>query len=58
VGINPPASTFGLVLSDAIKYWRADPAYLMIPCAMLIAIVLALNLLGDAVRDALDTKAE
>ena len=58
VGINPPASTFGLVLSDAIKYWRADPAYLMIPCAMLISIVLALNLLGDAVRDALDTKSE
>ena len=46
------------MLSDAIKYWRADPAYLMIPCGMLIAIVLALNLLGDAVRDALDTKAE
>lgn len=58
VGINPPASTFGLVLSDAVKYWRADPAYLIIPCAMLISIVLALNLLGDAVRDALDTKAE
>jgi peptide/nickel transport system permease protein len=58
VGINPPASTFGLVLSDAIKYWRADPAYLIIPCAMLIGIVLALNLLGDAVRDALDTKSE
>jgi peptide/nickel transport system permease protein len=58
VGINPPASTFGLVLSDAIKYWRSDPAYLIIPCAMLISIVLALNLLGDAVRDALDTKTE
>ena len=58
VGINPPASTFGLVLSDAIKYWRSDPAYLIIPCAMLIAIVLALNLLGDAVRDALDSKSE
>lgn len=57
VGIQPPASTFGLVLSDAVKYWRVDPAYLLIPCIMLIAIVLALNLLGDAVRDALDTKA-
>jgi peptide/nickel transport system permease protein len=58
VGINPPASTFGLVLSDAIKYWKSDPAYLIIPCAMLISIVLALNLLGDAVRDALDSKSE
>lgn len=56
VGINPPASTFGLVLSDAIKYWRTDTAYLLIPCIMLITIVLSLNLLGDAVRDALDAK--
>lgn len=58
VGINPPASTFGLVLSDGIKYWKSDPVYLIIPSAMLVTIVLALNLLGDAVRDALDTKAE
>jgi peptide/nickel transport system permease protein len=57
VGVQPPASTFGLVLSDAIGYWREDPAYLLIPCAVLIAIVLSLNLLGDAVRDALDPKA-
>ena len=57
VGVQAPASTFGLVLSDAIAYWRDDPAYLLIPCIILIAIVLALNLLGDAVRDALDPKA-
>jgi peptide/nickel transport system permease protein len=56
VGINPPASTFGLVLADAIKYWRTDTPYLLIPCIMLIVIVLALNLLGDAIRDALDAK--
>ena len=57
VGVQAPASTFGLVLSDAVGYWRDDPAYLLIPCAILIAIVLALNLLGDAIRDALDPKA-
>ena len=57
VGVQPPASTFGLVLADAIGYWRNDPAYLLIPSVILIAIVLALNLLGDAVRDALDPKA-
>jgi ABC-type dipeptide/oligopeptide/nickel transport system permease subunit len=57
VGVQPPASTFGLVLADAIGYWRNDPAYLLIPSVILICIVLALNLLGDAVRDALDPKA-
>jgi len=58
VGIQPPASTFGLVLSDSVKYWQTDPAYLIIPSAMLVIIVLALNLLGDAIRDAIDPKAE
>lgn len=57
VGVQPPASTFGLVLSDAVGYWREDPAYLIIPSVLLIAIVLSLNLLGDAIRDALDPKA-
>ena len=57
VGVRPPASTFGLVLSDAVGYWRNDPAYLLIPSLILISIVLALNLLGDAIRDALDPKA-
>ncbi|CAN2185147.1 DppC ABC-type dipeptide/oligopeptide/nickel transport systems, permease components [Candidatus Nanopelagicaceae bacterium] len=57
VGVQAPEATFGLILSDAVSYWKNDPAYLLIPCLILIAIVLSLNLLGDAVRDALDPKA-
>jgi peptide/nickel transport system permease protein len=58
VGIQAPASTWGLVLSDAVSYWKADPTYLITPCVMLVIIVLALNLLGDAIRDAIDPKSE
>jgi peptide/nickel transport system permease protein len=57
VGIQAPETSFGLVLADAVSYWRDDPSYLVIPCLILIAIVLSLNLLGDALRDALDPKA-
>ena len=57
VGVQAPGSSFGLVLSDAVEYWRSDPAYLLIPSIYLIIMVLALNLLGDAIRDALDPKA-
>jgi peptide/nickel transport system permease protein len=46
-----------LILSDGVGYWRDDPAYLLLPCFILILIVLSLNLLGDAIRDALDPKA-
>lgn len=56
VGVQAPEATFGLILSDAVSYWKNDPAYLLIPCLILIAIVLSLNLLGDAIRDALDPK--
>lgn len=57
VGVQAPGSSFGLVLADAVGYWRSDPAYLLIPSIYLVVMVLALNLLGDAIRDALDPKA-
>jgi ABC-type dipeptide/oligopeptide/nickel transport system permease subunit len=46
------------MLGDSVKYYRADPTYLFIPGAALIILVLAFNILGDAVRDALDPKAD
>lgn len=58
VGVQAPGTTWGLILSDAVTYWQQDPAYLIIPSAMLIIIVLALNLMGDGIRDALDPKAD
>lgn len=57
VGIQAPGSSFGLVLADAVGYWRSDPSYLLIPSIYLVVMVLALNLFGDAIRDALDPKA-
>lgn len=48
--------TWGSAIRDAEPWWRADPAYLWQPVIGLIVLVLALNLLGDALRDALDPK--
>jgi peptide/nickel transport system permease protein len=36
---------------------KVVPIYLFIPGAVLITLVVAFNLFGDAVRDALDPKA-
>ena len=58
VGVQAPASTWGLVLSDSVSYWQQDPAYLLIPSIMLIIVVLSLNLFGDGLRDALDPKSD
>jgi peptide/nickel transport system permease protein len=58
VGVQAPASTWGITLDDAQNYWQQDPIYLIIPTAMIILVVLALNLFGDGLRDALDTKSD
>lgn len=58
VGVQAPATTWGLVLADGVNYWSKDPAYFLIPALSLVLIVLALNVLGDAIRDALDPRAD
>jgi peptide/nickel transport system permease protein len=58
VGVQAPAATWGLVLNDASNYWQRDTWYLIIPAAMIIIVVLALNLFGDGLRDALDSRSD
>jgi peptide/nickel transport system permease protein len=58
IGVQPPAATWGLLISDSIKYVISEPTYFIIPSLSLILVVLSFNLLGDAVRDALDPKSE
>lgn len=58
VGVQAPGTTWGLLLADGVNYWAEEPIYLLIPAVMLIIVVLALNVLGDAIRDALDPKAD
>lgn len=58
IGVQPPAATWGLLISDSVKYIISEPTYFVIPSLSLILVVLSFNLLGDAVRDALDPKSE
>lgn len=58
LGMLPPASSWGAMLGDSVRYYRADPTYLFIPGVALIILVLAFNVLGDAIRDALDPKTD
>ena len=39
-------------------YWRSHPALVIYPALCLSLTVLALNFLGDALRDALDPRSE
>jgi peptide/nickel transport system permease protein len=57
VGVVPPAVTWGKMLGDSVNYFTVIPTYLFIPGTLLFLVVLAFNIFGDAVRDALDPRA-
>ncbi|MGA8113748.1 MAG: ABC transporter permease [Actinocatenispora sp.] len=54
VGLIEPTASWGRTIADATNYYASDPLYLWIPAASVLVLVLCLNLLGDAVRDAFD----
>ncbi|MFK0074426.1 ABC transporter permease [Arthrobacter woluwensis] len=59
VGVKDPTPSWGQMLNAAQQgnWYLNDPWFLAVPSIALIITVLAFNLLGDAVRDALDPKS-
>ncbi len=57
VGVQPPTPSWGKTLSDAVQWAPVDPMYMVVPGVILFITVLAFNLLGDGLRDALDPRA-
>ncbi len=45
------------MLRDAVTYYEVDPAYMIVPGLAIFVTVLAFNLLGDGLRDALDPRS-
>jgi peptide/nickel transport system permease protein len=56
VGVKPPTASWGQMLSSAVSYYNADPMDIIVPGLAIFITVLAFNLFGDGVRDALDPK--
>jgi ABC-type dipeptide/oligopeptide/nickel transport system permease subunit len=48
--------SWGQTIDTATKYWEVYPLYLWEPVLGIAVLVVALNLLGDAIRDAFDPK--
>jgi peptide/nickel transport system permease protein len=57
LGQQPPAPSWGSMLNAAQRYLVQAPWMAIYPGLMIFAIVMALNVLGDALRDALDPRA-
>ena len=56
VGVAPPMPEWGAMLSDGRPYIRSAPWLCIFPGLAIMVTVLALNLMGDGLRDALDPK--
>ncbi len=56
IGIQPPGYTWGLLIAKSTRFVMAMPTFFLITTTTLVMVVLAFNLLGDALRDALDPR--
>ena len=56
LGIQPPTPSWGNLLTNAQNYVISAPFLAIIPGVMILITVLCVNVLGDALRDALDPR--
>lgn len=57
LGVQPPQASWGSIIRDGARYLLVAPHMVLVPGVMLMLVVLAVNLLGDQLRDWLDVRA-
>lgn len=57
VGIRPPTPSWGGMLSEATHWFQIAPNFMLFPGLAIFVTVLAFNLFGDGLRDALDPRS-
>lgn len=58
IGVREPTPSWGAMLTSARTWFRPDPMYVIVPSLCIFATVLAMSLLADGLRKALDPRAE
>jgi peptide/nickel transport system permease protein len=58
LGVQPPEASWGAMIRDGTRYMLVAPHMVMAPGMAILAVVLSVNLLGDRLRDKLDTRTE
>lgn len=56
IGISPPNCSWGILCKEGIQYLRIYPHEVMIPAFFVCTTMLALNLLGNGLRDVVDPR--
>ena len=57
-GVQPPNPSWGTMIGDGVRLMPSALHLTIVPGVMLVLAVLALNIFGDGVRDALDPRAQ
>jgi len=57
-GVQPPNSSWGTMITVGVDLLRIQPLLAIAPGFMIMLTVLALNIVGDALRDALDPRGK
>jgi peptide/nickel transport system permease protein len=57
VGVRQPTASWGGMLSTAIETYTIDPTFMIVPGMAIFLTVMAFNLFGDGLRDALDPRS-
>ena len=58
IGVQPPNASWGTIIQDGQNLLYSRPVVALAPGVAIVVTVLALNVLGDAVRDALDVRGQ
>jgi ABC-type dipeptide/oligopeptide/nickel transport system permease subunit len=57
LGVRPPTATWGAMIMDGRSYLRTAPMVSIVPGIAIMITVMAFNLVGDGLRDALDPRS-
>lgn len=58
IGVQSPAASWGTIILDGVTLLYTRPLVAIAPGLAIVVTVLALNILGDGVRDALDPRSK
>lgn len=58
LGVQPPASDWGLMAADARSFMHQAPWVILMPCMAIAITAIGFNLFGDGLRDALNPRGE
>ncbi|MEU2434816.1 ABC transporter permease [Streptomyces rubradiris] len=58
VGLTDPTPDWGVMIQNGAKVYQDDITFMLFPGLSMVIFVVAFNLLGDSVRDALDPKTK